>query len=104
DRTQGTGTLPLEFVVRRQTRETAEFYGLADRGLLAPGMRADVNIIDYDGLGVEQPEIVHDLPSGARRLLQRAHGYRYTICAGEVTVEDDRFTGALPGRLLRGPR
>lgn len=104
DRTQGTGTMPLEFVVRRQTRETAEFYGLADRGLLAPGMRADVNVIDYDGLGVHQPEIVHDLPSGARRLLQRAHGYRYTICAGAVTVEDDEFTGALPGRLLRGPR
>ncbi len=104
DRTAGTGTLPLEFVVRRQTRETAEFYGLRDRGLLAPGMRADVNVIDYDALGADQPQIVHDLPSGARRLLQRAHGYRYTICGGEITVEDDQFTGALPGRLLRGPR
>ena len=104
DRTAGSGPLPLEFVVRRQTRETAEFYGLRDRGLLAPGLRADVNVIDYDALGAEQPEIVHDLPSGARRLLQRAHGYRYTICAGQVTVEDDRFTEALPGRLLRGPR
>ena len=104
DRTQGSGTLPLEFVVRRQTRETAEFYGLHDRGLLAPGMRADVNVIDYDHLGVHRPEIVRDLPSGARRLLQRAHGYRATICAGTVTVEDDVFTGALPGRLLRGPR
>ena len=104
DRTDGTGTMPLELVVRRQTRETAELYGLHDRGLLEPGMRADVNVIDYDDLGVHPPEIVHDLPSGARRLLQRAHGYRYTICAGDVTVEEDAFTGALPGRLLRGPR
>ncbi len=103
DRAQGGGTLPLEFVVRRQTRETAELYGLADRGLLAPGMRADVNVIDYDTLGVEAPRIVHDLPSGARRLLQKAHGYRHTICAGQITVTDDEFTGALPGRLLRGP-
>ncbi len=104
DRTAGSGTLPLEFVVRRQTRETAEFYGLRDRGLVAPGLRADLNVIDYDALGADQPQIVHDLPSGARRLLQRAHGYRYTVCGGEITVEDDRFTGALPGRLLRGPR
>ncbi|MCO8126916.1 amidohydrolase family protein [Acidimicrobiia bacterium EGI L10123] len=104
DRTQGSGTMPLEHVVHRQTRQTAEMYGLLDRGLLAPGMRADVNVIDHATLGVHAPEIVHDLPSGARRLLQRAHGYRHTICAGEVTVTDDQFTGELPGRLLRGPR
>ena len=104
DRTRGEGTMPLEDVVRRQTRETAELYGLLDRGLLAPGMRADVNVIDYERLGVEQPRVVRDLPSGARRLLQKAHGYRHTICAGEVTVTDDEFTGALPGKLLRGPR
>ena len=104
DRAKGSGTMPLEHVVRRQTRETAELYGLLDRGLLAPGLRADVNVIDYEGLGVDAPEIVHDLPSGARRLLQRAHGYRATVCAGTVTVVDDEFTGELPGSLIRGPR
>ncbi|HEU5083035.1 MAG TPA: amidohydrolase family protein, partial [Acidimicrobiales bacterium] len=104
DRTKGSGTLPLEHVVHRQTRQTAELYGLRDRGLLAPGMRADVNVIDHAGLGVHDPEIVHDLPSGARRLLQRAYGYRHTICAGQVTVTDDQFTGELPGRLVRGPQ
>ncbi len=104
DRQQGSGTLPLEFVVRRQTRETAELYGLLDRGLLAPGMRADVNVIDYEHLGADDPQIVHDLPSGARRLLQRARGYHRTICAGTVTVVDDEFTGSLPGRLVRGPQ
>ena len=104
DRTKGEGTMPLEAVVRRQTRETAELYGLLDRGLLAPGMRADVNVIDYERLGVEQPRVVRDLPSGARRLLQKAHGYRHTICAGQITVTDDQFTGALPGTLIRGPQ
>ncbi len=104
DRTTGSGTLPLEHVVHRQSRQTAEFYGLGDRGLVAPGMRADLNVVDFATLGVHPPEIVHDLPSGARRLLQRAHGYRATVCAGAVTVEHDEFTGERPGRLLRGPR
>ncbi len=104
DRQVGSGALPLEFVVHRQTRQTAEFYGLADRGLLAPGLRADLNVIDLGALGAPRPEVVHDLPSGARRLMQRAHGYRATICAGEVTVDHDEFTGALPGRLVRGPQ
>jgi N-acyl-D-amino-acid deacylase len=90
--------------VHRQTRQTAELYGLLDRGLVAPGMRADLNVIDHATLGAHAPEIVHDLPSGARRLLQRAHGYRHTICAGQVTVTDDEFTGELPGRLVRGPQ
>lgn len=63
-----------------------------------------MNVIDYDRLGVEQPRVVRDLPSGARRLLQKAHGYRHTICAGQITVTDDEFTGALPGKLLRGPQ
>ena len=103
DRTSGSGPLPLEHVVHRQTRQTAELYGLHDRGFLAPGMRADVNVIDHARLGAPAPEIVRDLPGGARRLLQRAQGYRATICAGAVTVEDDRFTGEQPGRLLRGP-
>ena len=105
DRTQGTGTLPLEFVVRRQTRETAEFYGLHDRGLLAPGMRADVNVIDYErprrrpARDRPRPAVGRPPPPAAGPRLPR------TRCApATVTVEDDEFTGALPGRLLRGPR
>jgi N-acyl-D-aspartate/D-glutamate deacylase len=96
--------LPLEHVVRRQTLDTAATYGLHDRGVLAPGYRADLNVIDADHLGVERPQVVWDLPGGARRFVQRAHGYRATICAGRVTVVDDEHTGELPGRLVRGPR
>lgn len=103
DRTRGR-RLDLEHVVSRQTRDTARLYGLADRGVLAAGYRADVNVIDRDQLGVTAPRMAWDLPTGARRLVQRAHGYRATVCAGEVTVVDDEFTGARPGRLLRGPR
>ncbi len=103
DRQRGP-TLDLEHVVHRQTRQTAEFYGLTDRGLLAPGKRADINVIDFDNLGVDAPEMAWDLPTEAPRYVQKARGYRYTICAGEVTVDNDEFTGALPGRLIRGPR
>jgi N-acyl-D-aspartate/D-glutamate deacylase len=103
DRTRGP-KMPLEYVVHRQTRQTAELYGLHDRGLLAPGMRADVNVIDYDGLTFGKPRMAWDLPGGAPRLVQKASGYRHTICAGVETVTDDEFTGALPGRLVRGPR
>ncbi|MFM8856781.1 MAG: amidohydrolase family protein, partial [Actinomycetota bacterium] len=94
----------LEFVVHRQTRQTAEFYGLHDRGLIAPGMRADLNIIDFDGLGFEAPRMVHDLPANGRRLVQKARGYSATFVAGVQTVHDDEFTGELPGRLVRGPQ
>jgi N-acyl-D-amino-acid deacylase len=103
DRVRGP-KLPLEFIVHRQTRQTAEFYGLRDRGLLAPGMRADVNVIDYEGLRLESPRMVYDLPANGRRLLQEARGYLYTLCAGEVIRERDVDTGALPGRLVRGPQ
>ncbi len=103
DRNRGE-TLPLELIVHRQTQQTAEFYGLNDRGVLAPGMRADVNVIDFDALGFERPEMAWDLPTGAPRYVQESRGYRYTICAGEVTVEDGEFTGALPGKLIRGPQ
>ncbi len=96
--------LDLEWVVHRQTRQTAELFGLRDRGLLEPGLRADVNIIDIDNLGVELPYLVGDLPTGANRYVQRAHGYAATICRGTVTVEDDEFTGEHPGRLVRGPQ
>jgi N-acyl-D-aspartate/D-glutamate deacylase len=102
-RTRG-GRLPLERVVRAQTRATAELFDLHDRGLLAPGHQADVNVIDPDALRVHPPEMRHDLPSGAGRLVQRATGYRYTVAHGQVIVEDDETTDALPGRLLRGPQ
>ena len=103
DRTRGP-RLPIEHVVHRQTRQTAELYGLRDRGLIAPGMRADLNVIDLDALSFGPPRMAFDLPAQGRRLVQRATGYRATFCAGVQTVADDEFTGELPGRLLRGPR
>ncbi|MFZ8999226.1 MAG: N-acyl-D-amino-acid deacylase family protein [Ilumatobacteraceae bacterium] len=103
DRTRGP-RLPLEYVVHLQTRQTAELYGLGDRGLLAPGLRADVNVIDYERLRFGKARMAWDLPGGAPRLVQKANGYRHTFCAGVETVTDDEFTGALPGRLVRGPR
>ena len=103
DRTRGP-KLPLEHVVHRQTQQTAELYGLGDRGLIAPGMRADVNVIDYERLTFGPPRMVHDLPAGARRLVQKANGYVATFVAGVQIVDNDEFTGALPGRLIRGPR
>jgi N-acyl-D-amino-acid deacylase len=96
--------IPLEHVVRRQTRQTAELFGLLDRGLVAPGMRADLNLIDLDGLGFDAPRMAFDLPAGGRRLVQRARGYAATFVGGVQTVADDEFTGELPGRLLRGPQ
>ena len=103
DRRRGP-TLPLEYVVRRQTRETAELYGLHDRGLVHPGQRADLNVIDFDALTFGLPRMAFDLPAGGRRLVQRASGYAATFVAGVQTVADDAFTGELPGRLVRGPQ
>jgi N-acyl-D-aspartate/D-glutamate deacylase len=103
DRTRGP-KLSLEHVIRMQTADTAAAVGLHDRGRLAPGMRADVNIIDYDGLRLHAPQVAYDLPAGGRRLIQRADGYVATIVAGEVTYRDGEPTDALPGRLLRGPQ
>ena len=91
-------------MVERQTRDTAEAVGLFDRGLVAPGYRADLNVIDYDRLSLSAPEVVYDLPAGGRRLDQRARGYVATIVAGQVTYRDGEPTGALPGRLVRGAR
>jgi N-acyl-D-aspartate/D-glutamate deacylase len=101
DRTRGE-RLPLEWLVRTQTRDTAAAVGLLDRGVIAPGMKADLNVIDFDRLRLRRPEMVHDLPAGGRRLVQRAEGYRATVVAGEVVWEDGEHTGALPGRLVRG--
>jgi N-acyl-D-aspartate/D-glutamate deacylase len=103
DRRRGP-RLPLEFVVHRQTRQTAEFYGLRDRGLVAPGFRADINVIDYENLGFDVPHMAFDLPANGRRLVQRGRGYRATFVRGVQTVDDDEFTGELPGRLVRGPQ
>ena len=103
DRQRGP-RLPLEYVVHRQTRQTAEFYGLADRGLVAPGHRADINVIDYEGLGFDVPRMAFDLPADGRRLVQRGRGYAATFVRGVQTVADDEFTGELPGRLVRGPQ
>jgi len=100
DRRRGD-LLPLEFVVRKHTRDSAIGYGLTDRGLLEPGYRADINVIDFDRLGLLKPEVVYDLPAGGKRLLQRAQGYRHTFVSGIEIVCNDEHTGALPGRLLR---
>ncbi len=86
---------------RMQTSETADFFGFHDRGRLKPGLRADVNLIDFDRLRLHQPEIVHDLPAGGRRLVQRVDGYRATLVAGTPTFENGNDTGARPGRLVR---
>ena len=103
DRTRGP-RFSVEQVVRMQSHDTAAAYGLNDRGLIQPGLRADLNVIDYDALTLLAPEVTYDLPAGGRRLIQRAEGYRATIVAGEVTYRDGESTGALPGRLLRGAR
>ena len=103
DRERGE-KLPLETVVENQTRRTAELYGMEDRGVLAAGMKADVNIIDLEALSIHSPEMVYDLPAGGRRLVQKIDGYRYTVQSGEVTYEDGVPTGALPGKLVRGPQ
>ena len=96
--------LGLEYAVHRLTGDPAALYGLGDRGVLAPGRRADVNVIDLDGLGLVRPEQVHDLPGGAGRLIQRARGYVATFVAGEQTIAHDERTDARPGRLVRGAR
>jgi N-acyl-D-aspartate/D-glutamate deacylase len=96
------GRLPLEWIVMKQTRHTARAVGLHDRGVIAPGYRADLNLIDFAKLGARAPEIAYDLPAGGKRLVQRADGYVATICAGEVTFQNGEATGALPGRLVRG--
>jgi N-acyl-D-aspartate/D-glutamate deacylase len=95
--------LDLSFVVQRQARDTARAVGLRDRGVLAPGYRADLNVIDMGALRLHRPEVRYDLPAGGRRLLQRADGYRHTVVAGLETYRDGEPTGALPGRLVRGP-
>ncbi len=101
DRVKGP-RLPLEHLVHKQTMATARAYRLDDRGQLLPGFRADLNVIDLDALKVTHPEIVYDLPAGGKRILQGAEGYLHTIVAGTEVRAMGQFTGARPGRLLRG--
>jgi len=103
DRSRGP-RLPLEMLVKRQTRETADFFGIADRGRLAPGLRADVNLIDFDALRLHKPELVHDMPANGRRFVQKVDGYKTTLCAGQPIFERGEHTGALPGKLVRAGR
>jgi N-acyl-D-aspartate/D-glutamate deacylase len=103
-RDRPTGRIPVEQLIAKQCRMTAETVGLTDRGVIAPGRRADLNVIDFDALRLHVPEIVHDLPAGGRRMLQRATGYRHTLVAGTEVVADGESTGATPGRLVRGAR
>ncbi len=101
DRTRGE-QIDLATLVKRQTHDTARAVELTDRGTLEPGMKADINVIDFDNLKVRAPEIVHDLPAGGARLQQRADGYLATIVSGAVTYVNGEATDALPGRLIRG--
>jgi N-acyl-D-aspartate/D-glutamate deacylase len=101
-RDRAEGRIPLAEAVRRLTSDTARIAGLADRGVVAPGRQADLNVIDYDRLKLERPYIAFDLPAGGRRLLQKATGYTATVKSGVVTFRGGEATGALPGRLLRG--
>jgi N-acyl-D-aspartate/D-glutamate deacylase len=101
-RSRPTGRLLVEFLVERHTRATARLVDLHDRGVLEPGYRADINVIDLDNLVVRRPEVHWDLPAGGRRFHQRADGYLHTFVAGTETWRDGEATGATPGRLVRG--
>ena len=94
--------IPIELIVRKQTKDTAETYGLFDRGEIKTGMLADLNIIDFEKLNVSHPKMVYDLPLGGRRLIQSSSGYLATVKSGEVVYEAGEATGALPGKLIRG--
>jgi len=100
DRSRGE-RLPLEWVVRKMTRDSAALVGIDDRGVLEPGKKADVNVIDFDRLRLHRPEMVRDLPAGGRRFVQRADGYTASLVAGEVAFREGQPTGALRGRLVR---
>jgi N-acyl-D-amino-acid deacylase len=96
--------LPIERAVQMQTSRTADCWGLEDRGRLAPGQKADVNVIDLDELAIGLPYFANDLPAGGRRLLQDAKGYSHTLASGQITYVDGEATGARPGRVIRGRR
>ncbi len=103
-RDRSRGTIALENAIKRQCNDTARLYGLEDRGILAPGYLADLNIIDMDAIKLGKPWLAFDLPAGGKRLLQRAEGYVATIKNGKVTFRDGNWTGETPGGLIRGPQ
>jgi N-acyl-D-aspartate/D-glutamate deacylase len=96
--------ISLEQAIKRQCRDTAVLYGLEDRGVIAPGYLADLNVIDLDRLKLGKPWLAFDLPAGGRRLLQKAEGYVATIKSGVVTFKGGAWTGEAPGGLIRGPQ
>lgn len=103
DRARGE-RVPLNWAIKRLTSDNARAIGLNDRGLIAPGKKADINVIDYDKLAIKPPEVLYDLPAGGRRMVQRTAGYEASIVSGAMTYRDGEATGALPGRLVRGAR
>jgi N-acyl-D-aspartate/D-glutamate deacylase len=103
-RDRASGRQPVEELVRRYTSDPAATVGLHDRGFVRPGLKADLNIIDFERLALAKPYVVADLPAGGKRLLQKASGYSATILSGVVTYRDGEATGATPGRLVRGPQ
>jgi len=103
-RDRAHGRFDLGYLVKRQTADNARAMGLLDRGVVAPGMKADLNVIDFDRLRVKAPKMAFDLPAGGKRLLQGAEGYVATIVSGEIVYRDGVETGALPGKLVRGPQ
>ncbi|HVP85203.1 MAG TPA: amidohydrolase family protein [Rhizomicrobium sp.] len=103
-RDRAHGKFDIGWLIKRQTHDTARAVGLNDRGVIAPGMKADINVIDFDRLKVESPTMAFDLPAGGKRLLQGAQGYDATIVSGEIVYREGRATGALPGKLVRGPQ
>ena len=103
-RDRANGKFDIGWLIKRQTHDTARAVGLNDRGVIAPGMKADINVINFDSLKVDAPAMAFDLPAGGKRLLQGAQGYDATIVSGEITYRDGRPTGALPGKLVRGPQ
>jgi N-acyl-D-aspartate/D-glutamate deacylase len=100
-RDRARGHIPLERIIQMQAADTARFVGLKDRGLLKPGLRADLNIIDFDNLELLHPKMVKDLLAGGQRLMQHANGYVATLVCGEIIARDGKLAGARPGRLVR---
>ena len=100
DRNRDRFSLPE--LIRRLTSDSAHAVGLHDRGVIAPGLKADINVIDFEKLALERPYMVYDLPAGGKRLMQKAHGYVATIVSGLITYHNGEPTGQLPGVLVRG--
>ena len=103
-RDRAHGRFDVGWLVKRQTSDTARAVGLHDRGIIAPGMKADLNVIDFDRLRVSTPTMAYDLPAGGKRLLQGAQGYVATVVAGNIIYREGKATGGLPGKLVRGPQ